>query len=452
MIRRIFFDKSGQNRSISLFLLSMKLFYQKFTDGRFRLTLIALTLLAVSVLTQAQTFTQSSIANKTTLKLLQTRMYGTASNDLVSGIVTDAQGNVYLAGNAREAELSGFLRKYTPSGTLLWEKSKSLSSIAGIALDKSGNCYVSGSYYTGSSRSQRYFIYIEKYDSLGNVLWTRNFAAPVAPDPTQLTVNGIAVDSSGNGSVVILFELREWPYQASHAHLRKYNLTSGNLMWETWVGRSSPYTSRPVFTVDRLGKIITAVSTHSLNRDWNTTISHYDKQGKYLKSFQFFPPNSNGPVFENKVHSITSDLAGNVYISGITKGDVDGPSQGLFDGFVRKYDSDVNVLWTKKFGTVGNDYANGVITDATGNVYVVGSTSGNLVSPNRGSYDAVILKYGVSGELLHASQLGGPLFDVAMIPTIDPNGNLIVAGNTTGSFVMKNQGLQDLCFIRFSVK
>lgn len=417
------------------------------TRRNFRIGMSALVMLAGSFLLQARTSVEADPVNPTILKQTLARMHGTAKNDMVTGISTDPQRNIHVAGNTMEAESSGFVRKYSASGTLLWAKNKPLVSVGGIALDKAGNSYLSGSFSTGMMQSLRYVIYLEKYDAAGNLLWMKSFRAAASSDPIRMTVNGVAVDPTGNGSVIILFERSPWPYQSTQVFIRKYNL-SGVAIWEKPVGSSSPYTARPVFTVTPSGNICTAVNTHSLNRDWNTTISYFGKLGNHLNSTQLHP---TGSSFETKVHAITSDQAGNVSVAGITKGHLDGWNQGFQDGFVRKYDNSGKTVWTRQFGTTANDYANGLISDTAGDLYVVGSTSGSLASANRGSFDAVIRKYASSGDLLHSSQFGGSFFDVAMTATIDAGGQLHVAGHTTGNLGGINQGLQDLYFTRFSV-
>jgi hypothetical protein len=420
----------------------MNAIYATGVSIRARLGACAMLVLASSMAAKAETppVAPAALKHKFTLK------HGTDRNDSASGITTDAAGNVYLAGNTWDAEPSGFLRKYAPEGTLLWEKTKPLVSIDGIALDKDGNSYISGSYITATTRPQRHFIYLEKHDAYGNLLWAKSLRAAPASDPTRMAVNGVAIDPSGNGSVLVLFERSFWPYQTTQVFIRKYN-SAGSGIWEKLVGSSSPYTGRPVFAVDQFGLIRTAVNTHSLNTDWNTNISHFDRQGNVLNSIPFHPAAS---PFETRVHAITTDLSGNFLVAGITKGNLDGWNKGFFDAFVRKYDNTGHVLWTRQFGTSENDYANGVTADAAGNVHVSGSTSGNLSIATRGSFDAVVLNYGSTGNLLRSRQFGGVGFDIAKSAVFGSEGDLWVAGHTTGNFGGRNQGLQDVYLMKYS--
>jgi len=76
-------------------------------------------------------------------------------------------------------------------------------------------------------------------------------------------------------------------------------------------------------------------------------------------------------------NGVATDSSGNVYVTGGTKGGLDGnTSAGNNDLFVVKYNSNGTKEWTKQLGSASSDYANGVATDSSGNVYVSGVTYG----------------------------------------------------------------------------
>ena len=93
-------------------------------------------------------------------------------------------------------------------------------------------------------------------------------------------------------------------------------------------------------------------------------------------------------------NGVATDSSGNVYVTGGTKGGLDGnTSAGDTDLFVVKYNSSGTKQWTKQLGTSSGDYARGVATDSSGNVYVTGYTGGGLDgNTSAGSSDLFVVK------------------------------------------------------------
>lgn len=78
---------------------------------------------------------------------------------------------------------------------------------------------------------------------------------------------------------------------------------------------------------------------------------------------------------------------------------------GGWDGFIRKYNLSGTLIWTQFIGTSADDFANDVAVDASGNVYVVGTTAGSLAAQNGGGSDIFIRKYSSGGLTLWTRQL-----------------------------------------------
>ena len=71
-------------------------------------------------------------------------------------------------------------------------------------------------------------------------------------------------------------------------------------------------------------------------------------------------------------NAVATDSSGNVYVTGGTKGGLDGnTSAGNTDLFVVKYSSSGTKQWTKQLGTGEYDEARGVADDSSGNFFVV---------------------------------------------------------------------------------
>lgn len=84
--------------------------------------------------------------------------------------------------------------------------------------------------------------------------------------------------------------------------------------------------------------------------------------------------------------------------------------------------------WITQFGTSGNDYSYDVITDASGNIYLVGSTEGDLEGTNAGSADAFLGLYTNSGSIQSIQQLGSANLDVFSGVALDSQNNIYTAG------------------------
>jgi hypothetical protein len=134
--------------------------------------------------------------------------------------------------------------------------------------------------------------------------------------------------------------------------------------------------------------------------------------------------------------SVATDTTGNVYVAGYTSGKLDlGPKVGNVDYFVSKYSSSGVKQYTRQLGAPGAEtFGLAVATDATGNVYVAGYTTGKLgTDPQVGTTDFFVTKYNSNGDWQFTRQLGASAADtVGFAVTTDSSGNVYVAGYTTG--------------------
>ncbi|MCF8297458.1 MAG: T9SS type A sorting domain-containing protein [Saprospiraceae bacterium] len=155
---------------------------------------------------------------------------------------------------------------------------------------------------------------------------------------------------------------------------------------------------------------------------------------------------SIGGTYSEKGESITTDIYGNVYVTGYFYLTVDFDpgvgvanltSNGNKDIFVQKLDSLGNFLWAKSMGGVSHDYGTAIITDSNF-IYTIGTFydtvdfnpgSGitNLIS-NSGN-DIFIQKLDYYGNLIWVKSVEGSGSKGCKSAITDMLGNLYITGN-----------------------
>ena len=167
-------------------------------------------------------------------------------------------------------------------------------------------------------------------------------------------------------------------------------------------------------------------------------IMKLDSSGNTLWSRQF------GTSGDEDEQWSAIDNTGCVYITGSTTGAFTGKNFGKEDIFVVKYNPDGKMLWSKQFGTDSTDIGKGIFVDNKGSIYITGSTSGKLGKTSLGKSDGFIMKLDKNGNQLFCEQFGTNGDDVSIAITGDNNGTIYVCGTTWGDLGAKNKGLIDV--------
>ncbi|HOY48321.1 MAG TPA: SBBP repeat-containing protein [Flavobacteriales bacterium] len=133
-------------------------------------------------------------------------------------------------------------------------------------------------------------------------------------------------------------------------------------------------------------------------------------------------------------YATTVDASGNILTAGLFSGTTDfDPGPGTTnltsieygDGFITKMDANGNFLWAYQIGGLGNDYINGIATDANGNVYATGQT---------GTSDLLIYKLNSSGNIQWSMTFGSPGgTEGGNGIEVDDLGNVYVVGECMGT-------------------
>ena len=159
-----------------------------------------------------------------------------------------------------------------------------------------------------------------------------------------------------------------------------------------------------------------------------------------------------GGTGNDYVHHVTTDILGNVYVTGRTAAPDFPTTAGAYqtaygggdhDVFVAKLDpTGSSLIWSTFLGGSGDDQPATLFLDGSGNVYVNGTTSstnfpttpGALQTSNAGGYDAFVAILSPDGTALtYATYLGGSGKETTAGLVLDGPGRLIVAGTTSSS-------------------
>jgi hypothetical protein len=283
--------------------------------------------------------------------------------------------------------------------------------------------------------------------TVGTISAAGLYTAPATvPSPTTVTVTATSqADASVSGSASVTIEpagavtispasatVTEGGTQQFMATV----LSGGTVNWSVQEGSTGgTITSAGVYTAPNTAGTFHVVATSALNSSQSATAA---VTVVAPGNIGFNWTRSWGGSGDDIGNGVATDSAGNVYVAGSTTSF----GAGGQDVLLVKYGSAGNVLWAKTWGGPGDDFANAVLADQSGNVYVVGATD----SFGAGWYDALILKFDSSGNLVWARTWGGSSFDVGYDLSFDQSGNLAIAaesyslGNTTVLLKLSTDG------------
>ncbi|MGB3421712.1 MAG: SBBP repeat-containing protein, partial [Dolichospermum sp.] len=321
-----------------------------------------------------------------------TRLLGVSDNDIATALTTGSDGAIYASVNTISASdpisalingsvVSAFITKYNADGTQVWTKQLGTTDnkvATSLSTGSDGSIYISGStidilgLLTNSSVIN---AFVTKYNADGTEIWTKQL---------ETTDNKIAtaLSTGSDGSIYI-----------------SGNIASGS-------------------AIDILSGLINSSSS-------NTTIitdvfvTKYNADGSQVWT-KLLETSDN-----DVARSITTGSDGAIYVSGNTRGNLDGQTNnGGDDAFITKYNADGTKVWTKLLGTGGDDVARSLTIGSDGAIYVSGNTKGDLDGQtNNGGDDAFITKL--------FTTLNNPPTDLSLDTTTIDEGQTTVGNLTT---------------------
>lgn len=368
-------------------------------------------------------------------------------------------------------------------------------SVSGVVTDALGNSYIAGG-FSGTNvdfdpgpgvvnlTPGGYDTYVLKLDAMGNFVWVKQFTA--ANLSTGAEISGIVTDALGNvyvtgsfGSFDVDPGIMDFDPDAGVTNLTnggsmytfdvfvvKLN-TNGALEWARQMGGAENDQSTCIGLDDNGNVLVaghfttTADFDPGIGVDNLTAISgngdvfmaKLDNNGDYVWGKHI------GGTEPTRVKSITADAAGNVYTMGTFQATVDfDPNAGtqnlvttlsplgwsIQNMFISKLDANGDYVMATKIGepqNINSQWINptAMTVDAWGNIYATGQFSdtvdfdpgagtANLVTAATGTGDAFIAKYNTAGDYVWAKSFGGFSEEVGWRVETDGHGDVYTVG------------------------
>ncbi|MBI1317328.1 MAG: hypothetical protein GC168_00075 [Candidatus Hydrogenedens sp.] len=148
---------------------------------------------------------------------------------------------------------------------------------------------------------------------------------------------------------------------------------------------------------------------------------------------------------------VVVDSAGNVYLAGFFSGTTDFDpgagtvsrgTNGSYDVFVMKLDTNGNFVWVQTAGSTLDDYGVGIALDPSGNVWSCGyfrnsidmdPGAGTVTLSSSGVFDPYLWALDANGGLVYAGSVGGSGYDTAAKVHCDASGNVYLCGYFVGT-------------------
>ncbi|HSQ62827.1 MAG TPA: SBBP repeat-containing protein [Polyangiaceae bacterium] len=400
-----------------------------------------------------------------------------------AGIAVDSAGSAYVTGQTTSTDFptagayqttgasSAFVTKLNASGNaLVYSTYLGTNSYGkGIAVDASGNAYVTGytngtiptvNAFQGSSGVGAYAAFVTKLSATGSALTYSTYLGGSGDNEAR----GIAVDGSGNAYVTGSTNATDFPVGGGY---RLYNSGSydafvtkftaaGVVTYSGYLGGSNPDYGYGI-AVDGSGNAYVVGWTSSTNfptasaykgtlsGGTDTFVTKLNASGSALVYSTYL-----GGSAQDSGEGIAVDGSGSAYVAGFTYSTnfpTAGPFQatlsGTSDAFVTKLGAAGSALtYSTYLGGNGGDGAGGIAVDATGSAYVTGNTSStNFPTASAyqgtnagGNSDAFVIRLSAAGSALtYSTYLGGSGDDLGFGIAVDGAGGAYVAGSTTSA-------------------
>ncbi len=412
---------------------------------------------------------------------------GAASRDFPT--TAGAYDQTFNFGDTSGEECDAFICKFGPGGQLIWSTflgGPGYDRAYGIEVDGQGYVYVAGRAGRGFPTTPGAFQpTFQGYNGGGYGGYQNAFVAKLSPDGSTLLwasyvgvaqlCRDIAIDSRGDIYLPLgnpdkgTLPPNEWfanafqktPQGGADCGAIKVAGDGSKVLWATWLGGSGLDEGAASIRVGPDGKVFVGGSTFSDN--FPTTEGAHDRT--YNGEADFFvaclTPDGSSLVYGTylggdgnewiSTHNLAVDAQGNAYVAVPTASANYPVTRGVFqtdlrggntDWAISKLSPTGSLLASTLVGGNGDENADGVYVDPTGNVFVTGETkstdfpvtAGAYQKQNGGGSDATIILLSADfSRLLYATYLGGPANDNGRSGFLGSDGSMYVVGASDGA-------------------
>ena len=323
------------------------------------------------------------------------------TNNVAVAVATDHSGKVFVTGysyNAVRTADQWTTIAYTSSGAPLWTNiyigpGATNEQATALAVDNSGNVFVTGYSPATSIAPSYYDIVTIKYSNAGVPLWTNRYNGPADGRDHP---NAIAVDDLGDVLIAgYSANLKSYPYDYDYVAI-KYAST-GDLLWiNRHSGSGGGDDVAVALALNNQGDVVVTGSSTGPGSSTDFLTVAYSSGGAPLWTNRHDGAGND----VDTATAIAADATGNVFVTGYSAAMTGFPSDY---GYVTlKYSNTGQPLWTNRYdGPNYHDYARAVAVDQQGDVFVAGRSVGN-------HYDFATIKYSSAGVAQWTNRYDGP--------------------------------------------
>ena len=339
--------------------------------------------------------------------------------DFARAIAVDGSGNVYVTG-VSVGSVTGYdyaTIKYNPSGDTAWvrrysEPTNNYDEATALAVDVSGNVYVTG--YSYSPLSGGYDYLTIKYQPNGDTAWIRRYNGSGGGNDEA---NALALDGSGN--VYVTGRSYGGGVTGVDYATIKYK-SAGDTVWVRRYDSGSSADRASVMATDASGNTYVTGLCHRGDMFEDITTIKYLSNGDtaWIRRYTAAIDTGDYP------RAIIVNGAGDVYVAGRYFDMVTN-----YDYLVIKYLANGDTAWIRKYNapTNGYDRVSDMDIDDSGNIYLTGESEGEGAN---GDYATV--KYDPTGRQVWAARFNGPSnsWDYPRAIAVDDSNHVFVTGTS----------------------